>query len=558
VSASVLGDRYRLEARIGAGGMAEVFRALDTKLNRAVAVKILAPQFARDEGFVERFRREARAGARLNHPNVVGVYDSGSEDGTHYIVMEFVEGRTVADFLGRGGRLSTTQAIEIAERVADALASAHAEGVVHRDIKTANIMVTRSGVVKVMDFGIARFTEGSQTIAKTAEVLGTASYLSPEQAQGQTVDARSDIYSLGVVLYEMLTGRPPFSGDSAIVVATKHVQETPAPPSSLNRELSPALDAVVMRALAKNPANRYQTAGEFREDLERVRRGEPVAATPLLATDAPPTQVISRPQATQVMPPAAEPPESPGRRVALGILIGLLILAVLGGGTYLLASSLLAGSEEPTPAPVEVPSVIGETQEDAEQTLTDAGFDVAVELQVNETVDPGYVFGQEPAAGQFLAKGETVTIFVAREPRLVEVPDVTGEEIEDARDILTGEGLAVGSETPQETTEFEPGTVISQEPIAGTEVERGTPVNLVVAVEPAPVTVQSVTCLSFGRARSILERDGLRVALGDPVLPLLECPNPNKVADQDPDAGTQVPPGTVVTLHLGGLEASPS
>ena len=245
---SELGERYQVEARIGEGGMAEVFRGFDPVLSRTVAIKVLLPQFARDTSFVHRFRREAQAAARLNQPNIVGVYDTGADDGTQYIVMEFIEGRTLAEFLSGGRRPTPVQAAEIAQKICAAIAAAHAQGVIHRDIKPGNVMVTRDGTVKVMDFGIARML-GPETAPQTSAVLGTASYLSPEQAQGGPVDARTDIYSLGAVLYELLTGRPPFTGDSSVAVAYKQVNETPAVPSSLSPAVPPAMDAVVMLSL---------------------------------------------------------------------------------------------------------------------------------------------------------------------------------------------------------------------------------------------------------------------------------------------------------------------
>ena len=344
-SGSVLAGRYRLEARLGAGGMAEVFRGFDPVLNRTVAIKILNAQFARDAGFVARFRREAQAAARLNHPSIVGVYDSGADGDTQFIVMEFVEGRTLAEVLAAGRHPTPMQSVELAQRIATPLGIAHAEGIVHRDIKPANVMVTRDGQVKVMDFGIARI-QTVETAPQTSSVLGTPTYLSPEQAQGQQVDSRSDLYSLGVVLYELLAGRPPFTGDSPVAIAYKQVNEAPVQPSTLNPDVPPRLDAVVMKALSKNPANRYQSAAEFTADLERVKKGQEVEATPLLpASEA--TQVIARPQATQVMPPQAEP-EGSSRKVWLGVLIGVLIVAVLGGGGYLLASSLQNKNEGDT------------------------------------------------------------------------------------------------------------------------------------------------------------------------------------------------------------------
>src|SRR5919206_1662548 len=303
MSGRTLGGRYRVEGELGRGGMARVYRGTDGVLGRPIAVKVLSPQYAQDANFVTRFRREAQAAARLNHPNLVQVYDTGSDDGVHYIVMEYVEAKTLADYLSGGGRIMPDRATELAEAVCDALAVAHAQGVIHRDVKPANIMVTRDGQVKVTDFGIARVTT-NETVEQTAAVLGTASYLSPEQAQGGAIDQRSDLYSLGCVLYEMLTGRPPFTADSPVAVASKHVLEQPIPPSRINADVSRELDAVVMRALAKNPDNRYQSAADMKEDLERARRGLPVMATPLLAPVPQTTQVIRRaePQPTTVLP----------------------------------------------------------------------------------------------------------------------------------------------------------------------------------------------------------------------------------------------------------------
>ncbi len=559
MSQSVIGGRYRIEAQIGAGGMAEVFRGFDTVLSRPVAVKILAPQFARDPEFVERFRREARAAARLNHPNVVAVYDTGAADGTNFIVMEYVEGRTLADFLGQGGKLTPARALEIAEHVCDALEAAHAQGVVHRDVKTANIMITRQGVVKVMDFGIARIAEGAQTLAQTAAVLGTAAYLSPEQAQGRPVDARSDIYSLGVVLYEMVAGRPPFTGDSPVAVAYKHVQESPAPPSALNPEVSPPLDAVVMRALAKNPANRYASAVKFRDDLERVDRGQQPDATPLLPGAADPTQVIARPPSTMVLSPVPEKPGWSGARVAIAALVSLAILAVLGGGLFLLANSILKGSPTASPSgsPVRLPDETTLQFDLAKSKLEAAGF-VVVDPRFRYTgaATPGTVVAMKPPAGTLLAPGSTVTLTVAKAP--IVVPNLIGLTPAQARDALDPLGLKLAP--PMSGASDKPaGTIIFQNPPAETGVKPGTTVDVTISSGPAQVKVPDVTCFSYGKARSQLEHLGLGIMLGDPAPPLLQCPNPNKIAAQEPAAGTLVNPGTVVTVSLGiGGSPSPS
>src|SRR4051812_44313564 len=339
--------------------MAQVYRGTDTVLNRTVAIKVLGPQYAQDEGFVERFRREAQAAARLNHPNVVSVFDTGSDGPVHYIVMEYVAGRTLAEGVKAEGHLMPERAAEIAAQVATALSFAHAAGIVHRDVKPGNIMITPGGEVKVMDFGIAR-AASAEPLTQTATVLGTASYLSPEQAQGEPVDARSDIYSLGIVLYEMLTGGPPFVADSAVAVAFKHVRETPTRPSVVVPGIPADLEAIVLKAIAKNPANRYASAEEMREDLGRFLEGRPVEATPVLvggeATDVAPggATMVAEPTAAIAAAdaPSVDAPSAPGRSrwligVGVGIVAGLAILGLTAGRAVLTGGSP-GGS--PTPA----------------------------------------------------------------------------------------------------------------------------------------------------------------------------------------------------------------
>ena len=554
MSGSVLGGRYRMEARIGAGGMAEVYRGVDGVLDRTVAIKILLPQFARDASFVERFRREAQAAARLNQPNIVGVYDSGADGETQYIVMEFIEGRTLAEFTAGGGAFTPFSAIEVAEKVCDALAYAHVAGVIHRDIKPANVMVTRQGVVKVMDFGIARIVAGPETAPQTSAVLGTAAYISPEQAQGQAVDGRTDIYSLGAVLYEMLTGRPPFTGDTPVAVAYKQVNEMPAPPSSVNPEVPSQLDAVVMRALAKNPANRYQTADEFRADLERARQGQEVQATPLLPIGAEATQVIARPPDTSVLPPQEEPPGS-SRKVWLGVLIGILVVAVLAGGGYLLANGLLSNNASPTPQTVQVPPMIGMTQADAVAALDRVHLKAAVKTRVTDAAKPGKVVQQDPPADTVVSTGSTVTIWISKAPTTVPVPDLSGMTIQDATGALQAVGLKLGTASPGPSDTVAVDHIISQDPPANTQVPKNTEVTVVVSTGPSQVTVPDVTCFSFGHAKEALAQAGLIPVTGDPVLANPLCPNPNRVALQEPAAGTQVTNGSSVTIHPGGAES---
>jgi beta-lactam-binding protein with PASTA domain len=411
--------------------------------------------------------------------------------------------------------------------------------------------------VKVMDFGIARMLAGPDTVEQTAAVLGTAAYLSPEQAQGQAVDARSDLYSLGVVLYEMLTGKPPFTGDSAMAVAYKHVQETPLPPSTLNADVPPRLDAVVMRALAKNPANRYQSAAEFREDLQRVIDGQEVQATPLLPAEASATQVISRPSSTMVMPPA-EPEDE--RRTWLVVLITVLVLLILAGGAYLLAHSLLSDN---TPAvPVTVPSVVGETEAQATSDLLAKKLKVtnpSLTQIVNDPAKVGTVLLQDPPAGNQVPAGTTVTLTIGKAPKTISVPDVTGMTVPEAQATLLDNDLTLGNQTtaPSDTGVKE-GDIISQDPVAGSDAKKGDPVDVVVSTGPTitTVTVPDVTCLSFGQAKKQLLDQGLNIASGGtaPANPL--CSNPNKIASQDPAAGKTANSGDTVTVFTG--EASPS
>ena len=548
MNGSTLGERYRVEARIGAGGMAEVYRGVDPVLNRTVAIKILLPQFARDAGFVARFRREAQAAARLNHPAIVGVYDSGADGDTQYIVMEFIEGRTLADFLGAGKRLTTTQALDVAERIAQALDVAHAQGIVHRDIKPANVMVTRDGSVKVMDFGIARM-QTLETAPQTSSVLGTPTYLSPEQAQGQQVDGRSDIYSLGIVLYELLTGAPPFTGDSPVAIAYKQVNEIPVPPSSRVPDLPISLDAVVMKALAKNPANRYQDAGELIADLVSVREGRPVSATPLLAGMGEATQVIARPQPTQVMAPAEEP-KGASRKVWLGVLIGVLVVAVLGGAGYLLAQSLGGDGQLETFA---MPRVIGTTFDQATIELEGLGLAVLDPVEQESDLPEGTVLDQTPAANTLVSTGNEVTLTVAIPFRKVNVPDLTGLSVEAAIAALQAEGLVIGQRTTETSDEFpDPGIVIGQDPGPNDRVERGTPVDVILSSGPATVVLSDYSCQTFNKAKADLQKLDLVANFAGTVPPLPQCPNPNFIAFQEPPPGTEVPPGTIVNLYTGG------
>jgi eukaryotic-like serine/threonine-protein kinase len=538
----VLGGRYLLVEKIGEGGMATVFLGTDQVLGRTVAVKVLAPNYARDQNFVQRFRREAQAAARMNHPGVVSVYDTGSDDGTHYIVMEHVQGRTLAEILKSEGHLLPDRAAEIAEAVAAALSFAHAQGIVHRDIKPANIMITPQGEVKVMDFGIARATASGDTLTQTATVLGTATYLSPEQAQGEPVDARSDIYSLGVVLYELLTGQPPFTGDSPVAVAYKHVREDPPSPSRLNQGVPQGLEAVTMKALAKNPSNRYQSADEMRADLDRVRRGQPPLATPLLVPDQ--TQVIGRQaRPTTVLPSVPPGEEGRGRRIAAWVVLGLIVLGGLVALFLFLYKSIVGSQPQ-----VAVPRVIGLSRQAAVSLIENRGLKVGdVTKAASARVAKGDVIAQDPKPHDQVDKGSSVSLVISSGPPQVGVPDVRGKSVSDATAILEQAGFVVGN-TVEQSSPKPQGTVIGQSPSPHSKADKGSAVDLVVSSGPQLVAVPDVVCQTLDEARAELNSKGLdMVEAGSDAN--LNCPDPTRVARQDPDAGSEVPRGSAVKVY---------
>ena len=551
---TTLAGRYELAGEIGQGGMAKVFKAIDKRLGRPVAVKVLAPALANDQAFVQRFQREAEAAARLNHPNIVGVFDSGSVGDVHYIVMELVEGRTLAEILAQDGRLLPERASEIGESVCSALTAAHAAGIVHRDVKPGNIMITPRGEVKVMDFGIARMDTG-QTVAQTAAVMGTASYLSPEQAQGGPIDARSDIYSVGIVLYEMLTGRPPFAGDSAVSVAMQHVQEAPVPPSQTVSGIPPTLDSIVMRAMSKNAANRYQSADSFRRDLESARLGQRIAAPAVLPPDA-----------TQVLPGAVAPEmiEPPRGRWGIWVLV-TLIVAAFAFGAFLLGRDLLGGTEaSPTPTAdagqVEVPTVLGMTPTAAEAALTQVGLVLGDQKRQQSPTTPGVIFEQDPGAATMVAKGSAVDVVIARAPSASSsptisagtIPDVRGMTQSAAKSMLQDAGFELGTptETPSDTVAS--GLIISQDPKQGAQFALGTQVDVVVSTGKSTVTVPNLVCTTTAKASQQLVDLGLVLNVVAPPSPNAACPAPNRVGAQDTPVGSEVAPGTPVDVHISG------
>ncbi len=456
----VFDDRYEVVRKLGSGGMADVYLANDRLLGRQVALKVLSARYANDEQFVERFRREASSAAGLNHPNIVQIYDRGEAEGTYYIAMEYLEGRSLKEIILKYAPLSTELVMSISTQILEALRFAHRRDVIHRDIKPQNIIVDNDGRVKVTDFGIARAGSVS-TMTEAGSILGTAHYLSPEQAQGQPVEAASDLYSLGVVMYEMATGKLPFDGDNPVSIAMQHVHEQPVPPRSLVPEIPENLEAVILRALGKQPIERYLTAQAMLDDLRRVQEGEPVSAPVVYAEEA--TTIMSPAaaaaaaagsgaQATQIRRRTADDPgfapepyyDEPARRGSAWpwILVIVLILA-LAGAAYAIFSNWNSPGDELAA----VPGVIGLSEADAKQKIEDAGFKFDTEKQASTEAE-GTVFDQEPGKDTDLAKGETVKVWVSSGEGTVEVPDVVGMNRDEAIEELARRGLDPG--TPQE------------------------------------------------------------------------------------------------------------
>jgi eukaryotic-like serine/threonine-protein kinase len=505
-----LAGRYELRKVLGRGGMAEVYLGHDARLGRPVAVKTLLPDLARDPAFQARFRREAQSAAALNHPAIVAVYDTGEDfvDGvsTPFIVMEYVEGSTLRELLTDGGRPRPERALEVCTGVLRALEYSHQGGIVHRDIKPGNIMLTDAGQVKVMDFGIAR-AMGEVGLTQTAAVIGTAHYLSPEQARGEKVDARSDLYSTGCLLYELLTGRPPFTGDSPVSIAYQHVNEEPQPPSAFAAEIAPEADAVVLKSLVKECEHRYQNAAEMRADIEAALAGRPVtpAAAPAPVPSERPTTVLRARPASHAAAPAPAPVPEPrtwtqpetgqghggrrrrGSRVP-AVLAAFVTLVLLAGAAFL-GRGLLAGDDAeggeadgggPT---VTVPDLRGMSLTRARAAAADGDFEVVEGSRRPCVHKEGMVCVTNPSPGSAISPGETVTLIISSGSHPVEVPDVTGDAFEDALTELQEAGFDVAQET-EETTEEEPGTVLGQDPEGGQKARPGTVVTLTVAGQP--------------------------------------------------------------------------
>ena len=542
----LLSGRYQLAGILGYGGMAEVYKARDVRLDRDVAIKILRSDLARDPTFQARFRREAQSAAGLNHPMIVSVYDTGSDARNDpplpYIVMEYVDGHTLREVIQLDGRLTQRRALEIVVDVCAALDYSHRAGIVHRDIKPGNVMITTDGSVKVMDFGIARaVAQSTSTVTQTAAVMGTAQYLSPEQARGESVDYRSDLYSTGVVLYELLTGRPPFQGDSPVAVAYQHVREDPVPPSDLEPDLSADVDAVVMKTLAKNPANRYQNASELSDDLGRILAGRHVLATPLLREERPrvaPTPRKARPRQSRrrllliclltllaaaavagglllsrdhsgaskdvAVPPLQRVTLTEAKRLLessdlrVGVLTGknspLPQLTVLSStptvGTKVAKNTKIAITFSTGPSSAQIPfDVIGKTQQAAEQELNKAGFQTTVQLVVTPDKPVGTVSGTSPQPGSIVFTTQQVTLKVENSQTVT--PAVVGYSLEEAQNLLRQADLDYS--VVQAPTVGTSGLVLTQSLPSGQREKRAAPITITVSspVTPSPTPTRT-------------------------------------------------------------------
>jgi beta-lactam-binding protein with PASTA domain/predicted Ser/Thr protein kinase len=565
----LLGGRYEVAELIGRGGMAEVHLGHDTRLDRPVAIKLLRSDLARDANFLTRFRREAQAAGGLAHPNIVAIYDSGEESTTDaggavvplpYIVMEYVDGETLRAKLQRENVIAPSEAATIVEGVLAALAYSHRMGIVHRDIKPANVMITRSRDLKVMDFGIARaVADTSATMTQTQAVIGTAQYLSPEQAQGLPVDARSDLYSTGCLLFELLTGRPPFVGESPVSVAYQHVGEKPQPPSSFNHDVPAAYDNITLHALEKQRENRYQSATEFRNDLIAAREGRAISAAAAGAVAGAAAALVDD-EATRMLGARSRPdlvpleevpdPEDPERKRPGWVyaLIAVAVVLVLAGATW----AGIALFARQTPEQVAVPNLLGLTDAVAKDTLSRAQLRAQVENKASGTVPKGQVLGQNPPQGTLVALQSTVTVDVSAGPDSAAVPNVVGFTQDAATTALRSAGFTVGTIQQVDDNAQQKGNVLGTDPAVGAVTPFSTPITLKVATGKVPVP--DVKTKNFAVAQDTLQKAGLASQLQQ-VDDATAAEG--TVLDLSPGAGTVVDVGSSVTLKVARRPTAP-
>ncbi|MEJ3658309.1 Stk1 family PASTA domain-containing Ser/Thr kinase [Actinomycetes bacterium KLBMP 9759] len=556
----LLSERYELGEVLGYGGMSEVHRGLDTRLGRDVAVKVLRADLARDPQFQMRFRREAQNAAALNHPAIVAVYDTGEVQSDFgplpYIVMEYVDGQTLREIVKSTGPMTQQKVIEVMADVCAALDFSHRHQIIHRDVKPANIMINRAGAVKVMDFGIARALGEGQNVTQTAAVIGTAQYLSPEQARGEPVDARSDVYAAGCVLFELLTGEPPFTGDTPVAVAYQHVREEPRRPSDVNPSIPTALDSVVLKALSKNPANRYQSAGEMRSDLVRVRSGQSPMAPAVMSEDERTAMLHPATGQTRRMnggrhntpQPAAEydeyydeePPRRTGRLIA--IIAGVAVALGLIG---FVAFQIFSGP--PTAKQVAVPPLANLTADQAKAQLTLLELRYDQKDAPSEMAQKGLVVGSEPAAGTNVAERSTVTVLIGSGPAEGNVPPLVGKTVQEAEAALKDRGLELGTQTPTDTDDpTKAGRIIGSTPASGENVPGGSKVNVQVGRLADGEQVPNLKGQDENDARDALQELGFDVDTRR----VASNQEEGKVEGTNPPAGSTVAKGETVTLLI--------
>jgi serine/threonine-protein kinase len=555
----VFGRRYRATEKIGTGGMADVYKAVDETLGRTVAVKVMHARYASDPAFASRFRQEAQAAANLQSPNIVNMYDWGADGDTYYIVMEYVRGSDLKSIILDKGALPSKKVADIGAQVASALSVAHGYDIIHRDIKPHNIMVQPDGSVKVMDFGIAR--AGNSTMTQTGSVLGTAHYVSPEQAQGKELTGASDLYSLGVVLYECVTGTLPFDADTPVAVALKQVNEQPLPPSARNSQIDPGLEAIIVKAMQKRAPDRYSSPDEMRQDLRRVVSGEPVhaasAAAGAMVAGGAAAAAAARMDATSVLPsvgtdgsngygqPARNP--APKKKPLWPWLLAVALIALAGIG-------VAAGMGAFGPKSAAVPDVSGKSRTEAQALLTEAGFVVgAITEDYSGSVPVGNVISQQPAANSSAKKGSSVALTLSRGPNMAEVPTVTGMAEADAFKTLETAGFSPQALPSEYNKDVASGNVFKQTPAGGSQAAKGSVVSYVVSRGTELVQVPDVTGKSQSSATSTLQKAGFKVSVKESTSDKVDK---GSVMSQNPPSGVSVAKGSTVSITVASGPAT--